>query len=92
MGTRWNASLPTNMSARVTERELFDRCYGAAHTATDLLERMADGLPAAVTDAPLQVPAEQLKQVRDTLREAYCAVQELKTRIKRKGAEAQRTQ
>ena len=70
------------MSARVTERELFDRCYGAAHTATDLLQRMAEA--AETGGLKLETGDVRLKQVRDTLREAYCAVQELKTRHKRR--------
>lgn len=66
------------MAAKVTDRELFDRCYASTHRAADELSELH-----ATRHRDDQVPPEKLKLLRDTLREAYCAVQELKSRMKK---------
>lgn len=66
----------------MTNRELFNACYATTQIAGERLETLAGDLPAlevALTPA-------KVKEVRDLLREAYCAAQELKTRLKQRDA------
>ena len=61
------------MPQRVTNQELFQTAYAAANEAVDQLELLpADGA----------LPLDRVNALRNKLREAYCAVQELKTRLK----------
>lgn len=66
------------MPGRVTNLELFNRCDAAANEAADKLTMIGDGLRER--HEPLTV--EQMTKLRNLLREAYCAAQELKTRMK----------
>jgi len=66
-------TLHPTMPRRVTNQELLQTVYAAANEAVDQLELLpADGA----------LPLDRVTALRNKLREAYCAVQELKTRIK----------
>ena len=69
------------MAARITDRELFNRVYANTHIAADVLSGLADTLPDDKS-LPPELPADQLTELRNTLRSAFCAVQELRTRQK----------
>jgi hypothetical protein len=57
-----------------TNEELFRRCYYGTHAAADEL--------APLTSAGQLTPGKVAK-LRNLLRDAYCAAQELKTRTKK---------
>lgn len=61
---------------KTTNAELFHRCYASGHMAADQLTALASQAGCLYTVA-------EVTKLRNTLREAYCAAQELKTRIKK---------
>lgn len=63
------------MGVRVSNAELLKRCYMRTHEAADL----ASELQMATGRVP---DAARLTRLRNTLRDALCAVQEVKTRVK----------
>ena len=66
------------MPLRVTNRELFNTCYEATHAAADRLVTIKDG--ERERGEPLTVA--QVTEMRNLLRRAHSAAQELKTRLK----------
>ena len=60
---------------KVTDKTVFDRCYGSTQFACQLLEAAVD-----LDGAHRPMNPDQVKTIRNTLREAYCAAQELKVR------------
>lgn len=68
---------------RVSNEDLVKRCYAATHEAADDVSRLH-----LLKPAPQRL--ELVKKLRNELREAYCAIQELKTRLKREPVEPQR--
>ena len=63
------------MTERVTEADLLKRCYARTHEAADQVSELDNKGVAAVTVA-------EITKLRNVLREALSAAQELKTRIK----------
>ena len=61
------------MAQRVSNAELFSRCYASTN-------RVADELAPLATAGDLTL--DQIKRIRNLLREAYCSAQELKQRMK----------
>jgi hypothetical protein len=66
------------MPQRVTNLDLFNRCDAAANEAADRLTMLADGL----RERGVPLTLADVTKVRGLLREAFCAAQELKTRLK----------
>jgi hypothetical protein len=66
------------MPTRVTNLELFDRCDRAANEAADKLTMLGDDYREHQQPPTL----EAVTRVRNKLREALSAAQELKTRMK----------
>ena len=63
------------MARKVTNADLLKTCYASTHEAADDVTRLD------AVAGPL--PVELLTALRNRLREALAAVQELKTRVKR---------
>ncbi|MDE2103424.1 MAG: hypothetical protein KGL39_39650 [Patescibacteria group bacterium] len=61
-----------------TNLELFNRADAAANEAADKLTMLGDG----IRERGVPLSAAELQPVRNRLREALSAVQELKTRLK----------
>ena len=62
------------MARRVSNSDLLKTVYASAQQAADELDGLPDGEPSLA----------QVTAIRKLLREAYCAIHELKQRIKNK--------
>ena len=71
------------MGARVTNSQLFDTCYSRTQIAAEKLIELQDGR----RERGQEPDGASWKRVRDLLREAYGAAQELKQRNKQQRRE-----
>jgi hypothetical protein len=70
--------MESKMNQPVSDQELLQRCYSATHEAADKVSEVWSAQPPDL---------KKITALRNKLREAYCAVQELKLRAQQQRKE-----